>query len=165
MSAELPTPASRRVVVGVDGSDPSQRALRWAAFLARSLDASMEAVIAWSWRAGVGYGPYPSNWNPANDAQTIIDQTLDVVFGAQHHPADMKVTVLEGYAPRLLLDVSADADMLVVGSRGHGGFAGMLLGSVSAACAEHAECPVMVVHGTTPGPPDLPGLGAADLSA
>jgi nucleotide-binding universal stress UspA family protein len=158
MSAGLPAPA--RVVVGVDGSDPSQRALRWAAFIARSLDASLEAVIAWSWGSGVGYAPYPSSWNPANDAQAIIDQTLDATFGAQHHPADLKVTVLEGYAPRLLLDVSADADMLVVGSRGHGGFAGMLLGSVSAACAEHAECPLLVVHGTTPGPPDLPALAA-----
>jgi nucleotide-binding universal stress UspA family protein len=157
MSAEMIPAATGLVVVGVDGSEPSQRALRWAAFIAHSMNASMEAVISWGWGA-MGYAPYPSNWNPAEDARTIIDQTLDTVFGAQSHPADLKVSVREGYAPERLLAASADADMLVVGSRGHGGFAGMLLGSVSAACAEHATCPVLVVHGTTPGPPDLPGI-------
>ncbi len=158
MTAAEPVPATGRVVVGVDGSDPSRRALRWGAFIARSMNVSMEAVITWNWGVA-GYGPYPLEWSPGRDARAIIDQTVDAVFGPRDHPADLKITVLEGAAPKLLLDVSADAGMLVVGSRGHGGFAGLLLGSVSATCAEHADCPVLVVHGTTAGPPDVPEVG------
>jgi nucleotide-binding universal stress UspA family protein len=56
----------------------------------------------------------------------------------------------------MLLDVSTGAQMLVVGSHGHGGFAGLLLGSVSAACAEHARCPVLVVHDRLAAPPPHP---------
>lgn len=96
-----------RIVVGVDGSEPSRHALRWASFLARATAGSLEAVTAWR----------------------------------------------EGNAARVLLEASQGARMLVVGSRGHGGFTGLLLGSVSAACTEHAACPVLVLHGTTPPPP------------
>jgi nucleotide-binding universal stress UspA family protein len=163
MNVDDVMPMTRRVVVGVDGSEPSKRALRWAAYLAQSMHASIEAVIAWNLGAAA-YAPYPSNWDPADDARITIDHTLDSVFGAQHHPADLKVTVLEGYPPKVLLDVSADADMLVIGSRGHGGFAGLLLGSVSAACTEHATCPVLVTHGTTPEPPNT-GHSPAQLVA
>jgi nucleotide-binding universal stress UspA family protein len=150
----VPSPVTPhgRVLVAVDGSEPSKLALRWGAFLAASLGSGMEAMICWSW-GSVGYAPYPSNWDPAADARTIIDQALDSVFGAQHLPPDLKVTVREGYAAERLLAASAEADLLVLGSRGHGGFAGLLLGSVSGACTEHATCPVLVVHGATPEPP------------
>jgi nucleotide-binding universal stress UspA family protein len=74
------------------------------------------------------------------------------VFGGRRPPG-LRTDVREGNAARVLLEASEGARMLVVGSRGHGGFAGLLLGSVSAACAEHASCPVLVLHGTTPPPP------------
>jgi nucleotide-binding universal stress UspA family protein len=151
------TSATSRVVVGVDGSEPSKHALRWANFLAVATDTAVEAVMCWrpftEWGPmGTGWATMPANWNPEQDAGKALTATIDEVFG-EHRPPGLLTTVLEGNTAKVLLEASADARMLVVGSRGHGGFAGLLLGSVSAACAEHAVCPVLVVHGTTPPPP------------
>ena len=74
------------------------------------------------------------------------------MFGEQQ-PPELEITVREGAAAKFLLEVSSGARMLVVGSRGRVGFAGLLLGSVGTACAEHATCPVLVIHGSTPPPP------------
>ena len=145
-----------RVVVGVDGSEASVHALRWAQFIARMSDSSLEVVAAWqpfgaySWM-GAGMAAMPTDWNPSRDAETALAATVDEVFGADR-PAGLRLTVREGNAAQVLLDASKGARMLVVGSRGHGGFAGLLLGSVSSACAEHATCPVLVLHGDTPAP-------------
>lgn len=89
----------------------------------------------------------PGDWQTDVNAKTVLDEALDAVFGEQRPPG-LVTTVREGHASTVLLEVSEDADMLIVGSRGHGGFAGLLLGSVSAAVAEHARCPVLVVHDT-----------------
>jgi hypothetical protein len=70
------------------------------------------------------------------------------VFAVGGDPQPVDLVVRQGGAAAVLIDQSRDADLLVVGSRGHGGFAGLILGSVSTACAEHAHCPVLVVHGT-----------------
>jgi nucleotide-binding universal stress UspA family protein len=146
-----------RIVVGVDGSEPSKQALRWACFLADAVGGTVEAVIAWHpftvWGSvGTGWVAMPADWNPEQEAAKALTATLDQVFGA-HRPKGLELTVREGNAAKVLLELSKDARMLVVGSRGHGGFAGLLLGSVSGACAEHATCPVLVLHGTTPLPP------------
>jgi nucleotide-binding universal stress UspA family protein len=93
----------------------------------------------------------PPEWDPAADAQKILDDTITEVFGGQS--GTLSTSVVEGGAARVLLDAGEQADLMVVGSRGHGGFTGLLLGSVSSACAEHATCPVLVVHGQTPPPP------------
>lgn len=136
-----------RLVVGVDGSEASKVALRWAARLAPSMDADIEAVIVWQLPVSYGWAPaYPEGWLPAADAAKSLERTLDEVFGADR-PKDLVATVHRGGASHELITASADASMLIVGSRGHGGFAGLLLGSVSATCAEHASCPVLVVHG------------------
>ena len=82
----------------------------------------------------------------------MLTETVAEVFGPTP-PEGMIMTVREGGAARALIEMSGGSQMLVVGSRGHGGFAGLLLGSVSAACAEHASCPVLVIHGMTPPPP------------
>ena len=145
------------VVVGVDGSEASEHALRWAAFVARSTNSPLAALSIWDpvgiygWSAG-SWSAVPVGWNPAADADKQLQSTIDKVFGA-HRPPDLRAAVIEGNVPRSMLEVSRGARMLVVGSRGHGGFAGLLLGSVSSACAEHAMCPVLVVHGNTPPPP------------
>lgn len=136
----------RRVVVGVDGSDQSKQALRWAANFATSAGAGLDAVAAWEYPTSWGWSAVPLGWSPGHDMEKALTETVDAVFGAQR-PKDMRLDVREGNAAKVLLDESRDAIMLVVGSRGHGGFAGLLLGSVSANVAEHATCPVLVVHG------------------
>jgi nucleotide-binding universal stress UspA family protein len=135
-----------RIVVGVDGSPSSQQALRWGARAAAAFGAGLDAVTAWDFPAGYGFGSVPSDWDPAQDMRTVLDQTIQAVFGDQP-PAGLRRLVNEGGAARVLLNASQGAIMLVVGSRGHGGFAGLLLGSVSANVAEHASCPVLVIHG------------------
>jgi nucleotide-binding universal stress UspA family protein len=155
MSLEQPA-VSNRIVVGVDGSEPSKQALRWAQFLARTTGVHLEVVNAWQPYAAYGWGVYGmgavlGDWDAGRDAEKVLVEAVDEVFGA-HRPATLQTTVREGHAAKVLLDVSHGARMLVVGSRGHGGFAGLLLGSVSANCAEHATCPVLVVHGETPPP-------------
>jgi nucleotide-binding universal stress UspA family protein len=156
MSTEQTSEPVSRIVVGVDGSESSKQALRWAQFIARAAASTLEAVAAWQpytaygWM-GVGYAGMPSDWNPAQDAEKALTATIDDVFGEQR-PAGLQLTVREGNAAAVLLGASVGARMLIVGSRGHGGFAGLLLGSVSAACTEHATCPVLVLHGDTPAP-------------
>jgi len=151
-------PARGRIVVGVDGSEPSKLALRWARFLADTTDSDIEAVNAWQpfagygW-VGAGWSPMPGEWNPAESAEKVLTQTVDEVFGADR-PANLVLSTPEGYAAQVLLEASVGARLLVVGSRGHGGFVGLLLGSVSAACTEHALCPVFVVHGESSLPPE-----------
>ena len=141
-----------RVVVGVDGSESSKQALRWAEFVARASGASVEAVAAWHIPPAVAVDGWPADWRPDEDTATTLHGTVEEVLGAS--PAiPVREVVREGGAASVLLDASRDARLLVVGSRGHGGFAGLLLGSVSAACAEHAHCPVLVIHGDTAPPP------------
>lgn len=144
------------VVVGVDGSEHSRHALQWARFLAGTLDASILAVAAWQpltvhGAMGTGWAAPLPDFDPDVAAWSALEQTLDDVFGAER-PAGLEVSVAEGNPAKVLLESSRGARMLVVGSRGYGGFTGLLLGAVSSACARHATCPVLVAHGTTPPP-------------
>lgn len=156
MTTEQTPEDNNRVIVGVDGSEPSKHALRWAQFIARASASTLEVVAAWQpytsygWMGG-GWAAMPADWNPAQDAEKALTTTVDEVFG-ETRPAGLRLTVREGNAAHVLLEASEGARMLVVGSRGHGGFTGLLLGSVSAACTEHATCPVLVLHGDTPAP-------------
>ena len=143
-----PTPQMRtHVIVGVDGSGPSKAALRWAVRMAPVVNGSIVAVLAWEYPNSFSWAmPFPSEYNPKEDAKKALEATILDVFG-EERPDHLTAEVYEGSASSGLLSASKDAAMLVVGSRGHGGFAGLLLGSVSAACAEHAVCPVLVIHG------------------
>jgi nucleotide-binding universal stress UspA family protein len=134
-----------RIVAGVDGSGPSKLALRWARRLAPTLGCRVEALIAWHYPPDVGFGVWPEGWDPQADAQRILAEAVAEVYGVDE-ALEVHTRVSEGLPAKALLDASSDAQMLIVGSRGHGGFAGLLLGSVSSACAEHAHCPVLVVH-------------------
>ena len=137
-----------RIVVGVDGSDHSVAALRWGVRLAEALHCTVEAIIVWSYPAPMGVEsiafPEPSLFE--DSARRTLDAALETAFGAET-PAMLTRRVVEGYPAGRLLDLSQGAEMLVLGSRGHGGFVGALLGSVSRRCSEHATCPVLVVHG------------------
>ncbi|GLI28604.1 universal stress protein [Agromyces rhizosphaerae] len=134
----------QRILVGVDGSAPSIEALRYGARLADALDAPLEAVTTWTFPPVMG-AYVVDGWTPDEDAQGILDDSIAEAFGDD--PPDLARTVLAGPAAGTLIEESRRARMLVLGSRGHGGFAGLLLGSVSAACAAHAHCPVLILHG------------------
>jgi nucleotide-binding universal stress UspA family protein len=151
-----------RYVVGIDGSESSNNALRHALRLAALTGAQVEAVTTWQYP--VSYEPVwtPTEWSPEGDAQKILADAIQSVVGAEI-PARLTPVVRRGDTAGALIEESEDADLLVVGSRGHGGFAGLLLGSVSAACAEHAPCPVLVVHGARAVLPNPAERDALDL--
>jgi nucleotide-binding universal stress UspA family protein len=149
--------SERWIVVGVDGSTHSERALEWGARLTATYGIDLVAVSAWDYPAVVGWASVPDDWHPDQDMAQVLEETLDKVFGKQR-PAGLRTLVQEGGAAKVLLDASKGAIMLIVGSRGHGGFAGLLLGSVSANVAEHASCPVLVVHRNQSPPPHTDGV-------
>jgi nucleotide-binding universal stress UspA family protein len=135
-----------RIVVGIDGSDSSVEALRQAARIATALGATLEAIGAWHFPV-LPFGTYypPADFAPDEDTRLILEAAADTVFGSDW-PDWFQVRVRQGLPAPALIAESEGADMLVVGSRGRGGFAGLLLGSVGAACASHARCPVLIVH-------------------
>ncbi len=150
-------PGTGNVVVGVDGSEPSLNALRWGAFIASATGSTL--VVASVWQptpafglVSEGWGASPAVIDPDALSREALDAAVGSVFG-DTPPVELDRRVLRGNTAQVLLELSTDARMLVVGSRGHGGFASLLIGSVSAACTEHATCPVLVIHGTTPPPP------------
>jgi nucleotide-binding universal stress UspA family protein len=144
-------PAAREnvIVVGVDGSEPSKTALRWAQRMAAMTGATIDAVAAWHQPPNYGWGHACSDatWSPDQDCEKVLTHAVDDAFGPDR-PVGLRLIIQQGTPAKVLLDHCANAQMLVVGSRGHGGFVGLLLGSVSAHCAEHAHCPVLVVHDT-----------------
>lgn len=138
----------KRVIVGVDGSAPSIEALRRAAEIAAAVDLPLEAIA--TWEPPVMFDTYdPGDWSPQSDAEHALSAAIEDAFHGEA-PRQLTQTVLPGRAARVLIEQSEHAYMLVLGSRGHGGFAGLLLGSVSAACAAHADCPVLIMHTPTP---------------
>ncbi len=139
------------IVVGVDGSDPSKRALRWAADQAKLTGATLTVVTTWEYPPTLGWAPpYPSDFDPNEDARKAQDETVAEVLGADRSLVT-KSEVTEGHPAFVLTQASRGAKLLVVGSRGHGAFTGMLLGSVSEYCASHASCPVVVVRNPDDG--------------
>lgn len=134
----------RRIVVGVDGSEPSKSALRWAIAQARLTGGSVDAVIAWRFPSTYGWAPYPDGLPDLEGmAKRTLIAALAEVSGLEPDVL-VRPIVTEGNAAGALLDAAKGADLLVVGSRGHGGFASALLGSVSMQCVLHAHCPVLV---------------------
>jgi len=136
-------PASS-IVVGVDGSDGSIGALSWACDVASLTGATVEAVTTWQWPMSLGPAmPIPADFDPAADARTMLEAIVQPE--ADRHPSlTIRARTLEGHPAEALVEASRHTDLLVVGSRGHGAFSGMLLGSVSQHCATHAESPVLI---------------------
>ncbi len=136
-----------RVVVGVDGSAGSKKALRWAADFAAATDAELHAVAAWHVPVTLGWAFSPSPEGvPDRHAAKVLESTIDEVFGSERPPR-LRESVVQAHPAAALLDAAEGADMLVVGSRGHGGFATALLGSVGTHCSQHATCPVAIIRG------------------
>jgi nucleotide-binding universal stress UspA family protein len=137
---------ARTILVGVDASASSVAALRKAAELAAALDAPIEAVTVWHAPATFDGTFAAEVWSPEAEAQEVLNASLAAAF-PDGPPADLTATIIPGPTASSLIEKSRGAGMLVLGSRGRGGFRGLLLGSVSAACAQHARCPVLIMHG------------------
>jgi nucleotide-binding universal stress UspA family protein len=137
------------IVVGVDGSDESKQALRWALEEAGLRGAAVRAVYAWRdpYVLAPGFGlPEDFEFDALRErAVETLDAVVAEVVGVQSD-VPVEAVIVEGSAGSVLVDAARDADMLVVGSRGHGGFVASLLGSVSQQCAQHAACPVLIVR-------------------
>jgi nucleotide-binding universal stress UspA family protein len=136
-----------RVIVGVDGSPHSDRALSWACRRAESCGDTVRAVCAWS------LGVSGEDWTPQPgvkpEGQRYAEQILREAverLRCDLPAAKVETAVVEGHPGQVLVDMSADADLLVVGSRGRSEVSGLLLGSVSQHSVHRAHCPVTVVR-------------------
>jgi nucleotide-binding universal stress UspA family protein len=125
------------IVVGVDGSDAAQAALHWAAGEARLRRAALVAVHAWS----NPVSPYERDDGAQEDAQKVLDDAID---GFAPEGVELRRVLAKGRPAVVLVDEAKGADLLVVGTRGHGPV-GAAMGSVSTRCLRHAVCPVVVV--------------------
>jgi nucleotide-binding universal stress UspA family protein len=139
-----------RVVVGVDGSDHSRRALRWAIGAAALRDAVLDVVHAYDYMAVVmpiGMAPGIDRETLEKESRKLLEQMVEPELrAASRRPVDATLVPEPASAARALIDTAIGADLLVVGSRGRGGVRG-LIGSVSQQCVHHAPCPVVVVRG------------------
>jgi nucleotide-binding universal stress UspA family protein len=135
----------RRIVVGVDGSDSSKVALRWAIRQAKLTGGSVDAVTAWRYPAGYGMAPVAESTDFESEAKNTLTEALNEVGGLEPDVI-VRPVVAEGHAAEVLLHAAKGAELLIVGSRGHGGFTSALVGSVSMSCVLHAHCPVLVMR-------------------
>jgi nucleotide-binding universal stress UspA family protein len=152
MSGSKESRQAPAIVVGVDGSNGSSEALRWAIAEARRRSVPLRAVHAWSYSPPlvpslVGYPYSAESFGNAIDDRWQAEQRLERVASEVGEDDEVERVLIEGSAAQVLIDAVGEADVLVVGSRGHGGFTNLLLGSVSQQCAQHAPCPVVIVRG------------------
>jgi nucleotide-binding universal stress UspA family protein len=138
-----------RIVVGVDGSPSSLEALSWASRQAHLTGSTLEIVTTWEWPSSYGWvAPVPDDFDPEQEFRRSLEAAVASAHAA-YPDLSIDPRVVSGHPAPILVEASKGADLLVVGSRGHGEFVGMLLGSVSEHCATNAQCPVLV-HRSTP---------------
>jgi nucleotide-binding universal stress UspA family protein len=146
VTASEPT-RQHRIVAGTDGSESSIEALRWAVRQAQVTGATLEVITTWDWPSNWGWAvTLPEGYDPEADARALLDTVVEPIR-KEYPDVAVDTRAVEGHPAPALVSASQDADLLVVGSRGHGQFAGMLLGSVSEYCVRNAHCPVTVVRG------------------
>ncbi|KRE80408.1 universal stress protein [Arthrobacter sp. Soil762] len=140
---------SPRIIVGVDGSEYSSNALRLARRVADSFDAPLEAITCIGTpdfyiasHLDLGYEKFTQQLEET--AARLADEALDRAFG-EDRPARLGVTVKFGSPAKVLVEESRDAQLLVIGRHGGGGFLSQAIGSVGRACAAHSHCPVLLV--------------------
>jgi nucleotide-binding universal stress UspA family protein len=137
------------VVVGYDGSDASAGAVEWAADQAVRTGGRLDLVIAWEYPTSWGNViPLPSDYDPAADTRGMLDPVVERLHGT-HPGLAVHAHAIEGHPAEVLVEASRHAALLVVASRGHGSFSGIVLGSVSQHCVTHADCPVVVYRRPT----------------
>ena len=136
------------IVVGIDGSPQARAALEWAIDEARLKKAELHIVVGWRLPNMLGWPvPLPTDFDPVGPAQAVVDETVKFI-NDNHADVVVRSHVEEGPAARSLIRKAQEvgASLLVVGARGHGEVAGMLIGSVSEYVATHAHCPVVIVR-------------------
>jgi nucleotide-binding universal stress UspA family protein len=148
-AAAVSTPT--RIVVGVDGSDAGRRAVEFALHTAQLCGAAVTAVLVWhvEVEGGVVVTERSSErWAAVEERYEALGHRVIDPAAARHPGVDVEIRVLHGSAAKVLLEAGADlrAELVVVGSRGRGGFRGLLLGSVSRRVVQQANCVVAVVH-------------------
>ncbi|WP_442932456.1 universal stress protein [Micromonospora sp. NBC_01699] len=158
----------RPILVGYDGSEGARLALAWALDEATRTGAPVRLAYAFEWMTAgswIGPGPGPGTWPDDTTRQEVGELVSAAVSEAADSHPDLTVRgeVLDTPAAIGLRQRSADAAMVVLGSRGHGGFSGLLAGSTTIAVSAHAQCPVVIVRPSTVDPPDAPV--AADRDA
>ena len=139
----------KTIVVGVDGSPGSRTALTWAAAEAADHRADLVVLNVWEHMVPPPAGSVSVSERAVPDpshrtAEDLLEVIKDVL--GEDPPVLVRPQVKQGNPAKVLIEQSADADLLVVGTRGHGGFRGLVLGSVSQHVAAYAECPVVVVR-------------------
>jgi nucleotide-binding universal stress UspA family protein len=156
------------ITVGYDASVGAKLALRWALDEAGRTGAPVSLLFAYEWLAVAGpISPGPSSWPDRGfreDAQKLVDMAVTAAFQTHPHVAVTGSTD-GGSAAAALLDRSRHSSLVVLGSRGHGGFAELLIGSTSVSVSAHAHCPVVVVRGNEPAAADTPVVVGIDDSA
>lgn len=136
-----------RIIVGIDESEHAAHALRWAVHEGRAHDAEVVALMAWGYLDQRRLDP-DSGFDPNYDAEKADRVAHELVARALGDDADQVVVrAVNGLAATALLEAATECDLLVVGSRGLGGFRGLALGSVSSKVVAHAACPVVVLRG------------------
>ena len=138
-----------RVVVAVDGSEASAAAIGYAFEHASISDAGLTVVHAWWWEYVEGIlaeSPWAGNWEEIRSGEEVVVAESIAGWREKYPDVEVAIHILRGHPVELLVEESAGADLLVVGSRGRGGFAGLLLGSVSHGVLHHAMCPVAIVR-------------------
>ncbi len=135
-----------RIVAGVDGSPASRAALRWALWHAGLVDGTITVVMAWDYPAIYDW-EVPGPGDATHHTARALTQEINDVAG-DNSPIELHKEIAQGHPAKALLECvkETQADLLVVGNRGHGGFTEALLGSVSQYCVHHATCPVVVVR-------------------
>jgi nucleotide-binding universal stress UspA family protein len=138
----------QRIVVGIDGSESSKQALHWALDEARMRQAQLDVVHVWMDLPLIPmpYVPVDADLSIATEAaaRSLLDEAVDSL-DQRGLPVPVERILVDGSAAETLIQSAKGADLLVVGSRGRGGFAGLLLGSVSQQVAHHAPCPLVVI--------------------
>jgi nucleotide-binding universal stress UspA family protein len=133
-----------RIVVGFDGSPSSFDALSWAVRQAELTAVGLELVMCWEWPSSYGWAvPIPEDFDPEGDIGRTVE-TAVAPIRSERPDLSIEARVVRGHPEPILVEASKGADLLVLGSRGHGEFVGMVIGSVSEYCAAHAHCPVLV---------------------
>jgi nucleotide-binding universal stress UspA family protein len=145
--SEQPDGGTGWIVAGVDGSESSKLALRWALRQAALTGSRVDAVTAWHIPVTYGWAPLPEeDWDLEGAARKMLTDVLAEVAGPAGEGPEVRARVVEGNAASVLINASKGADLLVLGNRGYGGFTEALLGSVSQHAVQQATCPVVIVR-------------------